>query len=168
MPANQNGHSMRWLACRRRSRIYPAIAAPINWPRSMNAPFKKTASQFRCPRLRSGALRLKLIREKLLRRCNLCAYCGKRLHPGNATLDHRTPTSRGGSMFNERNLTLACEGCNQEKGNKTEKEYRKCSGKMQRHRSRPPSNPVEGGRQAQFTSSANMFVPTEVPGPLGR
>lgn len=56
-----------------------------------------------------------------------CHYCGCRIHrtpdnchiipkPAKATIDHKTPLSKGGAD-NVRNLVLACKSCNDEKGN---------------------------------------------------
>ncbi len=49
-----------------------------------------------------------------------CAYC----HATNVPLqiEHIVPKSRGGSN-RASNLTLACEPCNQRKGNRTAEEY---------------------------------------------
>jgi len=52
-------------------------------------------------------------------RNEMCIYCGC---PAD-TIDHLIPLSRGGSSRPE-NLANACRGCNQEKGNMTDKEYK--------------------------------------------
>lgn len=59
----------------------------------------------------------------------LCYYCGKKLirerkSPRFLTRDHLQPRSRGGHSEHA-NLVLSCRHCNNEKGNKTLKEYRK-------------------------------------------
>ncbi len=41
-----------------------------------------------------------------------------------ATLDHKTPKSRGGHKASRRNLALCCMDCNHHKGDLTEEEYR--------------------------------------------
>lgn len=58
----------------------------------------------------------------------LCYFCTRRIHlfpvEGErvATWDHLTPSSRGGGT-DYHNLCLACEDCNQAKGNLTEAEF---------------------------------------------
>jgi len=52
-----------------------------------------------------------------------CAYCRKRLTYAQATVDHRTPKSRGG-LDRPRNFYICCEPCNTRKKNMTEDEYR--------------------------------------------
>lgn len=44
-----------------------------------------------------------------------CQYCGRALHPGAWTLDHKQPLARGGETTLE-NLVAACEPCNMAKG----------------------------------------------------
>lgn len=46
---------------------------------------------------------------------NLCFYCRLAIHKGNATLEHLTPRSWGGSNFLD-NLVLACAKCNEHRG----------------------------------------------------
>lgn len=53
-----------------------------------------------------------------------CHYCGVVLTPRTATIDHLTPTSRGGAAYDTANMALCCLACNQAKGDKTEQEYR--------------------------------------------
>ena len=61
------------------------------------------------------------IREYLLEKFHRrCAYCEKTNIP--LEIEHVIPTSRGGSD-RVSNLTIACHKCNQEKGNKTAKEF---------------------------------------------
>ncbi len=61
------------------------------------------------------------VREYLLEKWGRkCAYCGARDVP--LQIEHITPKSRGGSD-RVSNLTLACEPCNQEKGNQTAAEF---------------------------------------------
>jgi hypothetical protein len=50
-----------------------------------------------------------------------CAYCGKRIPPAEATMDHVVPRSKGGESSWE-NLVLACRGCNTRKADRTVKE----------------------------------------------
>lgn len=52
-----------------------------------------------------------------------CAYCGKKTrttgdikHPDHLTMDHIIPLSKGGTHTRD-NVTIACEECNQRKGN---------------------------------------------------
>lgn len=52
-----------------------------------------------------------------------CYYCGVKLRGKFFTVDHLTPSSRGGSD-NIDNLTPCCLNCNSEKDNLTVEEYR--------------------------------------------
>ena len=47
-----------------------------------------------------------------------CAYCGSRVRPGEAQLEHIMPRSRGGISTWENTVT-ACPGCNSRKANRT-------------------------------------------------
>lgn len=61
------------------------------------------------------------VREYLLEKFGRkCAYCGKA--DTALEIEHITPKSRGGSN-RVSNLTLACHGCNQKKGNQTAAEF---------------------------------------------
>ena len=61
------------------------------------------------------------VREYLLEKWGRkCAYCGATNTP--LEIEHIIPRSRGGSN-RVSNLTLACQDCNQRKGNKTEAEF---------------------------------------------
>jgi 5-methylcytosine-specific restriction endonuclease McrA len=61
------------------------------------------------------------VREYLLEKWGRqCAYCENRDVP--LQIEHMVPTSRGGSD-RVSNLTLACERCNQDKGNQTAAEF---------------------------------------------
>lgn len=51
-----------------------------------------------------------------------CHYCGVLMTYQEATLDHKIPKSIGGTLA-VRNIVLACEYCNWDKGNLTEVEY---------------------------------------------
>lgn len=53
---------------------------------------------------------------------DVCYYCGERI-TGKKTIDHKTPSARGGTNENE-NLVLCCVHCNTQKNDKTEEEYR--------------------------------------------
>lgn len=52
----------------------------------------------------------------------LCYYCGKSYEDGRH-IEHKIPLSRGG-LHDHRNVVLSCVGCNLEKRDKTETEYR--------------------------------------------
>ncbi|HET6324648.1 MAG TPA: HNH endonuclease [Planctomycetaceae bacterium] len=52
-----------------------------------------------------------------------CEYCARRVKFKNSTVDHRTPRIRGGEDIPE-NWALACNGCNQSKGQLTVDEFR--------------------------------------------
>jgi 5-methylcytosine-specific restriction endonuclease McrA len=68
-----------------------------------------------------GALQGYEVREYLLEKFNhTCAYCGITNVP--LEIEHIVPKSRGGSN-RVSNLTLACNKCNQSKGNKTASEF---------------------------------------------
>lgn len=51
----------------------------------------------------------------------ICQYCGERVSPENATLDHFVPQSKGGTHKKE-NLRTACLLCNSIKSGKTHEE----------------------------------------------
>jgi 5-methylcytosine-specific restriction endonuclease McrA len=51
-----------------------------------------------------------------------CRYCGEPLTKYEATVDHIIPLDRGGKSENC-NFGIACEDCNNSKGNMTEEEY---------------------------------------------
>ena len=51
----------------------------------------------------------------LLRDRNTCQYCGEALPPGDLTLDHVIPRSRGGNSTWE-NLVACCHACNRQQG----------------------------------------------------
>jgi 5-methylcytosine-specific restriction endonuclease McrA len=53
----------------------------------------------------------------LLRDRNTCQYCGEIFAPGDLTLDHVIPRSRGGDSTWE-NLVACCHACNRHKGNR--------------------------------------------------
>jgi 5-methylcytosine-specific restriction endonuclease McrA len=52
-----------------------------------------------------------------------CQYCGLRKSPGELTLDHILPRSRGGDN-SPMNIVTACVSCNNRKGNRTPSEAR--------------------------------------------
>src|SRR4051812_22220282 len=54
----------------------------------------------------------------LLRDRNTCQYCAELYAPGELTLDHVIPRSRGGSSTWE-NLVACCHACNRRKGNQS-------------------------------------------------
>lgn len=57
------------------------------------------------------------------KRVQPCAYCRRPLTYERATVDHRTPKSRGG-LDRRRNFYICCKPCNAHKKNMTEDEYR--------------------------------------------
>jgi len=60
-----------------------------------------------------------ITKRKLFRRDRgLCAYCGERIHEGDAEAEHIVPNSRGGK-YSWMNLVISCRPCNQRKGNRT-------------------------------------------------
>ena len=52
-------------------------------------------------------------RKQVLSISDVCHLCGQ---PGATTVDHIVPVSRGGSMFDPRNLAPAHSSCNYSKG----------------------------------------------------
>lgn len=52
---------------------------------------------------------------------NVCAYCGKHYEIGDLSMDHVTPSSRGGAD-SWTNLVTACLWCNQRKDDRTPEE----------------------------------------------
>ncbi len=62
----------------------------------------------------------------------LCFYCrcltqlpfANERFSNTATVDHKTPISRGGHKARRSNLALCCLACNQAKANRTEEEFR--------------------------------------------
>ena len=52
-----------------------------------------------------------------------CQYCGAKKAPGDLTLDHILPRSRGGDNL-PMNIVTACVACNNRKGNRTPSEAR--------------------------------------------
>ena len=63
--------------------------------------------------------------SKATKKCNgRCWYCGVLPEPGDITVDHAKPRSRGGQNA-EDNLLPACEYCNNLKSNLSVSEFRK-------------------------------------------
>lgn len=52
-----------------------------------------------------------------------CAYCGRALGPSEATVDHVWPRSGEFSIPEDANVVLACQRCNQAKGNSPPEEF---------------------------------------------
>jgi 5-methylcytosine-specific restriction endonuclease McrA len=51
-----------------------------------------------------------------------CYYCAGDLTEHNFSVDHRVPTSRGGTYLGV-NVVLCCKPCNEAKGNLTDREF---------------------------------------------
>ena len=63
-----------------------------------------------------------ITKENVLRRDgHVCAYCGCTLTNSTCTIDHITPTSRGGK-HTWKNIVASCKRCNNRKDNKTPEE----------------------------------------------
>lgn len=58
----------------------------------------------------------KAIKLRMLRKTQACHWCGCALTEETATVDHVIPLSRGG-LDNDNNRKLACEPCNNKRGN---------------------------------------------------
>lgn len=56
------------------------------------------------------------VKLKMLKKSNCCHWCKAVLTAEAATVDHKIPLSRGG-LDNDNNRVLACEPCNQRRGN---------------------------------------------------
>lgn len=69
------------------------------------------------PRLNRSVSR----RGILTRDGNVCQYCAKKMLPGQLTLDHVVPRSKGGQSTWE-NLVASCKSCNHRKGDLTPSE----------------------------------------------
>lgn len=68
----------------------------------------------------------------LLRDRHICQYCWKKFQPGELTLDHVMPESRGGRASWD-NLVACCQKCNRTKADRTPEE----SGMTLLHKPRP-------------------------------
>lgn len=64
-----------------------------------------------------------LLRHFIIGHGARCHYCGEEITKKNATVDHITPKSKGGTN-NIDNLALCCKSCNSSKGEKTVDDYR--------------------------------------------
>lgn len=65
-----------------------------------------------------------LIKKIKSSRKKICYYCGKKIETEkDLTVDHLTPSSRGG-LTTEENLEICCFKCNTEKSDMTEGEYK--------------------------------------------
>ena len=67
--------------------------------------------------LRLSVLEPKPFAGRSMRDRNTCQYCGEACPPGELTLDHVVPRSRGGNSTWE-NLVACCHECNRKKGNR--------------------------------------------------
>jgi len=67
---------------------------------------------------RSVRQKLNEIKNKRLKKHPFCHYCNAQLSKKSATVEHVVPISRGGKLFDERNIVLACFNCNSKKGSK--------------------------------------------------
>lgn len=77
-----------------------------------------------------------LSKEKELKGDLVCSYCGKphleieyegmKISPDKkATIDHIIPVSKGGERLDPKNIRVACEKCNNEKGDKSLEQFLK-------------------------------------------
>ena len=101
--------------------------APYNYDQYYQIPH--TSGVFLLPKavrlknyIRVPQVKVYLSRKNIHRRDEYtCQYCRKTLSPGEGTIDHVLPRSRGGKNTWE-NLVCSCEKCNVKKGDKTPKE----------------------------------------------
>jgi 5-methylcytosine-specific restriction endonuclease McrA len=80
---------------------------------------RRTYINVRRRREASGMKRLRIYMRDKFR----CQYCGEKKSPGELTLDHIFPRSRGGDNTPV-NIVAACLACNNRKGNRTPEEAR--------------------------------------------
>ncbi len=74
--------------------------------------------------LPASAEKVSLGKLSLFRRdCGMCAYCGGLFKENDLTMEHITPSSRGGRQ-GWMNLVTACRSCNVRKGSRTPEEAR--------------------------------------------
>ncbi len=66
------------------------------------------------PRSKRQRLRRKAAHRCLHEKTAPCAYCGRKLTPLTATVDHVVPLGRGGTN-DRRNLAICCKGCGMRK-----------------------------------------------------
>jgi 5-methylcytosine-specific restriction endonuclease McrA len=94
------------------------------------------------------------VREYLLEKWGReCAYCGKKEVP--LQVEHIVPKSKGGSN-RVSNLTLACECCNQKKGNKPVEEFLKKKPKVLEKIKKQAKKPLKDS--AAVNSTRNKIV----------
>lgn len=53
----------------------------------------------------------------------MCLWCHQYITKKQATLDHLTPTGRGGRRISKANVTICCHQCNNDKGMLLPEEY---------------------------------------------
>src|SRR6201993_5409641 len=80
----------------------------------------------------------------LLRDRNTCQYCGEAFAPGELTLDHVIPRSRGGNSTWE-NLVACCHICNRRKGNRRHDPLARTAPVLTAHQ--PPDHAHAGPRR---------------------
>lgn len=79
----------------------------------------KAAIQMACelpPIIKVKRKSYKAVKLKMLRKSQSCHWCGCNLTEETATVEHVIPLSRGG-LDNDNNRKLACEPCNNKRGN---------------------------------------------------
>lgn len=98
--------------------------------------------------------RAELIAQLLAIYGNLCLGCGVSFLAAQPTVDHRLPTSRGGSNDRD-NLWLLCAACNNDKGDLTVEEWQEWLGRSgpkccEHGRNRHTKNAIRAAARIQW------------------
>ena len=92
---------------------------------------KRTAGKYRLPDVRASCSETKAKSDKKKAKIaertkkpvsDFCTYCRRRIKPGQETVDHVIPKSRGGSD-DAWNLVICCKSCNERKGDRRPHEW---------------------------------------------
>lgn len=141
--ADVAGNPIRWIGYERAAclletdRVVASFGEPITLRGGTNARTGiRSELTFASIFLVKGAVRKESIERKfvprfskraLLRRDQMCMYCGLVFPESHYTIDHVLPSSRGGATTFE-NTVLACRSCNQAKGDLTPEEWARRGG----------------------------------------
>src|SRR5579859_5905 len=142
---------------RRLGKVAPIAALSLEW-------VKFDLQKLQNPEIagveyQQGALLGYEIREYLLLKwAHHCAYCGATDRP--LQIEHIVPQSRGGTN-RVSNLTLACESCNQRKGNRTATEFGYPQIQAQAHQPLRDAAAVNTTRGAVYRALQETGLPIE-------